>query len=197
MTTNPTTATDEGDCAVPATYLRGSSNNDYWVYVAKDDKNQILYIGTTGVGFARLSQHRRSSAWASKVERIDVEHFTTKADALEVESALIKMHKPPYNVMGCRLVERRQRELPPSPSIDERLYEWVADLVTEVDIARWLSWSVKRVREEIDAGTLPGSVTCDNRCYITSRDFLEAWALRSSNVQEDREWAEAYLGGLG
>jgi predicted GIY-YIG superfamily endonuclease len=73
--------------------------DDHWVYLAYGVDNTCLYVGISGQGRKRLSEHRRTSDWSRLVSRIEVEHHRTRKAALERERKLIRKLKPPYNTM--------------------------------------------------------------------------------------------------
>jgi hypothetical protein len=55
------------------------------------DKNGcLLYVGISLSTLARLSQHKRDSAWFSKITRIEIEHFPNLGAALHAERKAIK-----------------------------------------------------------------------------------------------------------
>lgn len=77
------------------------------VYLMKDDKAQVLYIGKAKNLRARLKQYfaeygdqREMVPYLiSQVEAIDTIIALTEKDALLLENNLIKLHKPKYNVL--------------------------------------------------------------------------------------------------
>lgn len=75
------------------------SVDDHWVYLAYGMDNACLYVGISGHGPARMSQHRRDSDWSRLVARIEIEHHRTRKAALERERKLIRKLKPPYNTV--------------------------------------------------------------------------------------------------
>lgn len=63
------------------------------------DKNGILiYVGITGRGMARNSEHNKTQEWWQYVTRQEVEHYATRRAAHNVEKQLIRQHHPPFNV---------------------------------------------------------------------------------------------------
>lgn len=75
------------------------------VYIMKDARGQILYIGKAtslknrvGSYFTRPSS-ARIAEMVSRIRRIDYERTGTAIEALILEANLIKKHQPPYNVL--------------------------------------------------------------------------------------------------
>src|SRR3989344_6724646 len=74
------------------------------VYLMKNDRGEILYIGKAGnlrrrveSYFNRPAQFRIEQL-LREVRRIDFKKTDTAIEALILESALIKKHQPPFNV---------------------------------------------------------------------------------------------------
>jgi excinuclease UvrABC nuclease subunit len=70
------------------------------VYLAYGGKDKLLYVGITGVRTKRFSQHRLSSEWWDLAERIELEHYPTRSQALAREANLIFERQPPFNRIG-------------------------------------------------------------------------------------------------
>lgn len=76
------------------------------VYVMRDEKGEIIYIGKAKNLKNRVSQYFRNSPKASKVQAMvdhvdDFDYFiaVSELDALALESNLIKKHQPFYNIL--------------------------------------------------------------------------------------------------
>ena len=77
------------------------------VYIFKDKKGQVIYVGKAGSLKARVSSYfqkgrvpsPRTDALVSKVQDINYIPTINQAEALLLEYNLIKQHKPRYNVM--------------------------------------------------------------------------------------------------
>lgn len=77
------------------------------VYLMKDDKGRVLYVGKAKNLRARLKQYfaeqgdpRAMTPYLlSQIETIDTIVALTEKDALILENNLIKLHKPKYNVL--------------------------------------------------------------------------------------------------
>ncbi|MDE6583524.1 MAG: excinuclease ABC subunit UvrC, partial [Clostridia bacterium] len=76
------------------------------VYVMRDEKGEIIYIGKAKNLKNRVSQYFRSSPKPSKVQAMvdhvdDFDYFiaVSELDALALESNLIKKHQPFYNIL--------------------------------------------------------------------------------------------------
>lgn len=77
------------------------------VYLMKDEKGRILYVGKAKALRKRLASYFRENAkhtpktrvLVSRIQHIDVLHTSTEKEALLLESGLIKKHRPRYNVV--------------------------------------------------------------------------------------------------
>lgn len=75
------------------------------VYLFKDGTGKVLYVGKAGSLKARLSQYRagqvepRKEAMLEKAVDVEVVLTGTEKEALLLESSLIKLHHPRYNVL--------------------------------------------------------------------------------------------------
>ena len=68
------------------------------VYKYFDKNGVLLYVGITGRGASRNSEHNKSKEWWQYVTRQEVVHYTTRRAALNIERQLIQQHRPPFNV---------------------------------------------------------------------------------------------------
>ncbi|WP_035243982.1 excinuclease ABC subunit UvrC [Desulfonatronovibrio hydrogenovorans] len=77
------------------------------VYMMKDDRNRIIYVGKARNIRKRLgsyfgqskSQSPKTRVMLTRVQRIDTISTLTEKDALLLESSLIKKHRPRYNIV--------------------------------------------------------------------------------------------------
>jgi predicted GIY-YIG superfamily endonuclease len=81
----------------PTLHHRGAGATS--VYTYRDTNNLIIYIGITNQGPGRQEQHNKSSAWWQYVASQQVEHYDTRAEAAARERELIRLHRPPFNVV--------------------------------------------------------------------------------------------------
>lgn len=72
------------------------------VYLAYGKVDELLYVGITGVRTRRFSQHRLSSEWWEQAERLELEHYPTRSQALSREAELILERQPPFNRVGLK-----------------------------------------------------------------------------------------------
>ena len=73
-----------------------------WVYIFKDEKGKILYIGKAKNLKKRVSQYftpgsLRKQEMVSKAESLDFHSVNNESEALYLEDNLIKKHQPYYN----------------------------------------------------------------------------------------------------
>ena len=68
------------------------------LYRHYDNEDKLLYIGISLSAMARLSQHNRSSKWASLAVKMTTEWFDSRVEALEEEKRAIQCEAPVYNI---------------------------------------------------------------------------------------------------
>jgi len=77
------------------------------VYIMKDSKSSVIYVGKAKDLHKRLSsyarfsaaEHNKTSIMLQKVSTVDVLLTHTEKEALILEASLIKKHKPKYNII--------------------------------------------------------------------------------------------------
>lgn len=79
------------------------------VYRMYDGGENLLYIGCTDALMRRLNQHEGERDWYDTVASVTVQHFDTKAEALNAESEAIAAESPPHNIDVPRERLRVQR----------------------------------------------------------------------------------------
>jgi predicted GIY-YIG superfamily endonuclease len=62
----------------------------------------LLYVGISLSWPARTKTHARGSTWFEQVAKVEIEHFPTRADALNAEREAIKRERPKFNVVHNR-----------------------------------------------------------------------------------------------
>lgn len=67
------------------------------VYLYRDSRGLLLYVGITKQGPGRQDQHAASSRWWHYVASSEIEHHPTREAALERERQLIIEFCPPFN----------------------------------------------------------------------------------------------------
>jgi predicted GIY-YIG superfamily endonuclease len=63
-----------------------------------DKDSALLYVGVSMSGMRRLSEHRDHSPWFRDIARVEMEYFSTRAEALEAERKAIIAEKPRHNI---------------------------------------------------------------------------------------------------
>lgn len=85
-----------------------------------DADGALLYVGITKNGAQRWHEHSKSKEWWGRVASTTVEHYDTRAAALDAERAAIVAERPLFNVVhnvthkGEHLVERGTPDTIPS-----------------------------------------------------------------------------------
>ena len=67
------------------------------VYRYYDLNGLLLYVGITSRGISRNREHNTTKEWWGYVTRQVVDHYATRAEALDVERVLIRSFRPPFN----------------------------------------------------------------------------------------------------
>ncbi|MEV0357147.1 hypothetical protein AB0H71_13905 [Nocardia sp. NPDC050697] len=67
------------------------------LYLYYDRSGLLLYVGITKRGISRNYEHNQTKDWWPYVVRQEVFHHPTRANAQQMERALIKKHRPPFN----------------------------------------------------------------------------------------------------
>lgn len=67
------------------------------VYRYYDDKGTLIYVGITGRGVSRNTEHNKDKNWWRWVSRQKVEHFETREEAHAREVEIIQQCRPPFN----------------------------------------------------------------------------------------------------
>lgn len=70
-----------------------------WLYVLRDDRGKVLYVGMTGSPRRRFAEHRRRSAWWKEVASASLRPFATRSEARAAEHKEIGRLDPEHNVM--------------------------------------------------------------------------------------------------
>lgn len=70
------------------------------LYRLFDAENNLLYVGASMYGPARMEAHRRDKSWWPEVVRAEFEHYETKHLATVAEADVIRLEKPRYNRAG-------------------------------------------------------------------------------------------------
>lgn len=77
---------------------RSNDESPTSVYLYYDDTDVLIYVGITGRGVTRNTEHNISKDWWGFVSRQEVRHFPSREGALTEERMLIRKHRPPFNV---------------------------------------------------------------------------------------------------
>jgi hypothetical protein len=125
--------------------IQRTVNGPSSVYRYYDHSGVLLYVGVTSRGMARNAEHDKSKPWWHYVATQQVDHYETRADALEAEERLIRSFRPPFNVQHNpfhaevrRAYEQWTAEGQPSVTVDELI---------SVHSKRIALWMVRRTPE--------------------------------------------------
>lgn len=73
-------------------------NEETELYRHFDSSGRLLYVGISLSTPQRLQQHMRGSKWAAEIERVEIERFPSRRDAIGAEIKAIISEKPLWNV---------------------------------------------------------------------------------------------------
>lgn len=133
---------------------------DHWVYKAYNDEDELLYVGYTGVGRARIIAHN-SAAWGPDVARFEIEHLPLRGLALERERELIKSDRPLANV-----IHRAPEPLPLREPRSDGLY-WAEE------VAEFVNFSMATIGRVIKDGELEAEV--EDGTWVVTPEALTRW----------------------
>lgn len=74
------------------------SNCSHVVYRMLDANGTLLYVGITLDAAGRFYAHRKDKDWWTQVDTIRVQHFASRAEAIDAERVAIGREKPLHNV---------------------------------------------------------------------------------------------------
>ena len=63
-----------------------------------DEWENLLYVGISLSTIQRLSQHKHQSHWFNSIEKITIEQFPSRREALEAERTAIQKEEPLHNL---------------------------------------------------------------------------------------------------
>lgn len=72
----------------------------FWVYIAINYSEDILYIGMTNSPYYRIKEHRTKSVWWNQAKRIEWRSCPNEENAIEFERNLILEFSPIFNIQG-------------------------------------------------------------------------------------------------
>ena len=67
------------------------------LYRQYSKNGSLLYVGVSLIALKRIIQHSACSSWFEEISKVEIEHFETKALALEAERSAIILENPIYN----------------------------------------------------------------------------------------------------
>lgn len=73
------------------------------LYRMYDHTDTLLYVGITTNVERRIDKHRKRSFWDS-VERVELQHFDARLDALDAETLAIATEQPVFNLSRPHVV---------------------------------------------------------------------------------------------
>lgn len=68
------------------------------VYRIFDGDDNLLYVGASERSLARVQEHASEKGWFSDVNRVSIERFETREEALSAEKRAIETERPRHNV---------------------------------------------------------------------------------------------------
>lgn len=83
----------------------GLNGRPHALYRFYDRSDVLLYVGITVDPGARFKKHGGDKEWWTEVDRIGIEHYATRTEALEAERKAIKEEQPLHNVVHNQFVQ--------------------------------------------------------------------------------------------
>lgn len=68
------------------------------LYRCYDAEERLLYVGISRAELVRLQQHASSGHWVTRMARMEIERFPSRAAAAKAEIAAIRAESPLHNV---------------------------------------------------------------------------------------------------
>ena len=62
-----------------------------------DERGKLLYVGVSLSAIQRLAQHKHHSHWFNSIEKITIEQFPSREEALDAEKIAIQKEGPLHN----------------------------------------------------------------------------------------------------
>jgi hypothetical protein len=156
-----------------------------------DDSNKLMYVGISLNTFSRLSQHKDHSHWFRNINRVTIEHFKTREEAMAAERTAIRAENPMFNIAmkkTAREVEAEERNARQLEEEKIRQKNFLARYVEyrlayEVDDVRsMLKMSSKELNGHIEKGNLSvfyieKKLTRRRPDTETMKPMVSGWAL--------------------
>ena len=76
--------------------------DDTVLYRYYDRNGVLLYVGISNNALRRLDEHAKSKTWASEIETIKLERFSSREDCFRAETRAIKNENPIHNIVRAR-----------------------------------------------------------------------------------------------
>jgi predicted GIY-YIG superfamily endonuclease len=114
------------------------------LYRFYDASDVLLYVGITVDPGARFKKHGGDKPWWSEVDRISIDHFATRQEALAAERKAIKEEQPLHNVIHNEFVDA-------AVTVDQphRLAKDILELVAEHEL-EFAQQAIERVEDDIE-----------------------------------------------
>ncbi len=121
----------------------------------------LLYVGVSLSALRRLGQHADNAHWFSRIARVEIQHFATRAEALAAERAAILSENPAHNLMRPKEPkmtrdEKRAQQMQDARDSLVRRVAAFKPLYEVSEAADLLRVSEKEIKEMIEAGVLGG-----------------------------------------
>lgn len=75
------------------------------VYYLHTADHELLYVGVSGRTLSRFGQHAHDKPWWHQVGYASMEHFPTRAEALQREAQAIRELRPKHNVVTPKVTK--------------------------------------------------------------------------------------------
>lgn len=113
----------------------------------------LLYVGISLSAINRLGQHKDHSHWFSKISRVEIESFASRAEVISAERLAISKENPLYNIQRYKLKEEKTKYQDAKDDLIKRVIQF--NVTYSVDgIASALGIRPSQVLKEIEQGRL-------------------------------------------
>lgn len=141
-------------------------------------KDELLYVGISINALKRLGQHRDRSHWFNQINRIEMEKFETREQAIFAEIKAIQTENPKFNKLNKIYFSRVTEKTPAVLSELDLLANIVSfdPLYPIRDAAKKIGLRLIDVKRMIERGRM-SFIDIDGKIYISGWqliDFIEA-----------------------
>jgi len=121
-----------------------------------DKDNNLLYVGVSLNALNRLAQHKQHAHWFNQINRVEIESFETRKEALEAEREAIYSEKPKHNLMRPtpkRVLKEKTKAQESKQRLVERIVQFNVTY-TIPEASGVLNVSENQIKKWMDSGEI-------------------------------------------